>query len=56
MVVNILKKMYNYLLAFAAQGVIHGPKYFLNWGSIEGGKDIKTRNKKIKIKMSRFDR
>ena len=56
MVINIPKKLYNNLLGFAAEGVIHGPKYFLNRGSIEGGKDIKTRNKKIKIKMSRFDR
>ena len=56
MVVNIPKKLYNNLLAFAAEGAIHGPKYFLNRGCIEGGKDIKTKNKKIKIKMSRFDR
>ena len=56
MAVNISKKIYDHVLAFAAQMVIHGPKYFMNRGTIEGGKDIKTKNDKIKIEMSRFDR
>ena len=38
---NVLKKVYNHLLDFAQQTVLHGPKYFLNLGTIEGGKDVK---------------
>ena len=56
MAVNFLQKIYDNSLGYAAQTVIHGPKYFMNRGSIEGGKDIKTKNEKINIKMSRFDR
>ena len=48
--------MLNNFLAFAAQTVIHGPKYFINRGTIEGCKDIERVNENIKIKMSRFDR
>ena len=68
MAVNYLRKFrkkvcnhraYKHLLAFAGQTVLHGPKYFLNSGKIEGGKEIKRRTgeeKEIIIKMSRFDR
>ena len=68
MAVNYLRKFqkkvcnngaYKHLLDFAGQTVLHGPKYFLNSGVIEGGKEIKRRTgeeKEIIIKMSRFDR
>ena len=56
MAVNFRQIIYDNTIGYAAQTVIHGPKYFWNRGSIEGGKDIKTKNKKIDIKMSRFDR
>ena len=68
MTVNYLKKLqkkvcnhqaYKHLLAFAGQTVLHGPKYFLNNGVIEGGKEIKRRTgkeKEIHLKMSIFDR
>ena len=63
MAVNYLqkfrKKAYNHLLAFAGQTTLHGPKYFLNRGEIEGGKEIKRRTgveNKIHIKVSRLDR
>ena len=53
---NVRKKVYNHLLAFAGQTVLHGPKYFLNRGAIDGGKEIKRKNKTVNIKMSNFDR
>ena len=56
MAVNFRQIIYDNTIGYAAQTVIHGPKYFMNRGTIEGGKDIKTKNKKIDIKMSRFDR
>ena len=56
MAVNFLQIIYDNTLGYAAQTVIHGPKYFMNHGMIEGGKDIKTKNEKININMSRFDR
>ena len=63
MAVNSLRKapqkFYNYLCDYGGQTVLHGPKYFLNHGSIEGGKEVKRKLKQIKnveIKMSRFDR
>ena len=68
MVVNYLRKFkkkvcnnaaYKHLLAYAGQTVLHGPKYFLNSGVIEGGKEIKRRTgeeKEIVIKISKFDR
>ena len=56
MAVNFLQIIYNNTLGYAAQTVIHGPKYFMNRGTIDGGKDIKRNNENIKIKMSRFDR
>ena len=43
----MLVKIYDHVLAFAAQTVLHGPHYVFNRGTIEGGKDIKRRNKKI---------
>ena len=42
-------------MAFAEQTVLHGPKYFLNRGTIEGAA-IPETNKNRKIKISRFDR
>ena len=56
MAVNFLQKIYDTSLGYAAQTVVHGPKYFMNRGRIDGGKDIKTQNENIKIEMSRFDR
>ena len=56
MAVNFLQILYDNTLGYAAQTVLHGPKYFANRGTIEGGKDIKMKNEKINIKMSRFDR
>ena len=64
MAVNFLRnapqKFYNYLCEFGEQTVLHGPKYFLNHGSIEGGKEVKrkleARHKSFIIDMSRFDR
>ena len=63
MAINSLRKapqkFYNYLCDYGGQTVLHGPKYFLNHGSIEGGKEVKRKLKQIKnveIKMSRFDR
>ena len=56
---NAPQKFYNYLCDFGGQTVLHGPKYFLNHGSIEGGKEVKRKLKQVKnveIKMSRFDR
>ena len=58
MAVNLSKRaqkgLTNHVLDFAEQTVLHGPKYFLNRGTIKGGKD-KT-GKDILIKMSIFDR
>ena len=56
---NVPQKFYNYLCEFGGQTVLHGPKYFANHGSIEGGKEVKRKLKQVKnveIKMSRFDR
>ena len=61
---NAPKKCYNYLCEFGEQTVLHGPKYFLNHGSIEGGKEVKRRlkiilkakDKNFIIDMSIFDR
>ena len=50
------KKVFKHVVAFAQQTVLHGPKYFMNHGKIEGGKGIKSENKNIVIKMSVFDR
>ena len=50
---------YKHILDYAGQTVLHGPKYFLNSGIIEGGKEIKRRTgeqKGIKLKVSFFDR
>ena len=56
MVVSFGKKVIDHLLAFAEQTVLHGPKYFLNHGTIKtGGVDTKT-GKDRKLKISRFDR
>ena len=56
------KAVTNHFLEFAKQTVLHGPKYFANRGTIEGGyehriygTDDKT-GKIIVLKMSRFDR
>ena len=56
MAVNFRQIIYDNTIGYAAETVIHGPKYFMNRGTIEGGKNIKTNNERIKIKMSRFDR
>ena len=64
MAVNFLRsapqKIYNYTVKFGQQTALHGPKYFLNHGSIDGGKEIKQRlqanDKNFIIDMSRFDR
>ena len=61
---NAHQKFYNYLIKFGEQTVLHGPKYFLNHGSIEGGKEVKRRlkiilkakDKSLIIDMSIFDR
>ena len=56
---NAPQKFYNYLCDFGGQTVLHGPKYFLNHGSIQGGKEVKRRLqivKTVEIKMSSFDR
>ena len=56
---NAPQKFYNYLIKFGEQTVLHGPKYFLNHGSIQGGKEVKRRLqivKTVEIKMSSFDR
>ncbi len=50
------KKAIDHLLAFAAQTVLHGPKYFLNRGTIEGAVNPTDDNKKRGINISRFDR
>ena len=66
MAVNLLKRaqkgLTNHVLEFAKQTALHGPKYFANRGTIEGGyenriygTDDKT-GKIIVLKMSRFDR
>ena len=55
MAVSFQKKVIDHLLAFAAQTVLHGPKYFLNRGTIEGAVNPTTK-KNRKIKMSIFDR
>ena len=49
------KKVADHFVDFAQQTVLGGPKYFINHGTIKGGKDVKT-GKDILIKMSRFDR
>ena len=55
MAVSFGKKAIDHLLAFAKQTVLHGPKYFLNRGTIEGAfNPIANKNRRIKI--SRFDR
>ena len=52
---NAPRKFYNYLVEFGEQTVLHGPKYFLNHGSIEGGKEVKRRLKFIlKAKDKKF--
>ena len=60
MAVNFLRKapqkIYDYLCEFAAQTVLHGPKYFANKGSIEGGMEVRKRFQNVRIKMSVFDR
>ena len=56
MAVSFRKKAIDHLVAFAAQTALGGPKYFINRGTIKGGKEIKTSNKNIKIKISVFDR
>ena len=59
MAVNLLKRVgnsvTNHFLKFAKQTALHGPKYFANRGTIDGGTDVKT-DKVILIKISRFDR
>ena len=59
MAVNLLKKVgnavTNYVLRFAAQTVLHGPKYFANHGTIQIKTDDKTDKVNL-IKISRFDR
>ena len=52
---RVQKKVTDHLLDFAEQTALHGPHYFINRGTITGGKDVKT-GKDILIKMSRFDR
>ena len=63
MAVNFLRNapqnFYNYLCDFSGQTVLHGPIYFLNHGSIQGGKEIKRNleiRKHVTISMSTFDR
>ena len=61
---NIPQKVYNYMVEFGQMTALHGPKYFLNHGSIEGGKEVKRRlkiilkakDKNFIIDMSIFDR
>ena len=53
---RVRKIVFKHAVNFAQQTVLHGPKYFCNHGKIEGGKDIKAKNKNIKIKMPVFDR
>ena len=58
---NVPKKIYNYLCKYGDQSKLHGPKYFLNHGSIEGGEEVqrrklKEKDKSLIIDMSRFDR
>ena len=52
MAVNFLRKapqkIYDYLCEFAAQTVLHGPKYFANHGFIEGGKEVRRKLQTIK--------
>ena len=59
MAVNLLKRVgkavTNHGIEFAKQTALHGPKYFANHGTMEGGTDVKT-DKVILIKISRFDR
>ena len=55
MAVSFRKKVIDHLVAFAAQTVLGGPKYFLNHGTIEGAYNP-TTNKNRRIKISRFDR
>ena len=52
---EVRKKVAGHVLNFADQTVLHGPKYFINRGTIKGGEDAKT-GKDILIKMSIFDR
>ena len=53
---RVRKKVTNHVLDFAKQTVLHGPKYFVNRGTIEGlSIDIKT-GKNISLRMTRFDR
>ena len=62
MAVNFLRnapgKFYNYLCEFGGQTVVHGPKYFLNRGSMDGPKEVrrKLQAKDVTITISRFDR
>ena len=55
MAVSFGKKVIDHLLDFAAQTVLHGPKYFLNRGRIEGAYNPETEENR-RIKISRFDR
>ena len=55
MAVSFQKKAIDHLVAFAAQTVLGGPKYFLNRGTIKGAINP-TTNKNRRIKISRFDR
>ena len=49
------KAVTDHVLDFADQTVLHGPKYFINRGTITGGEDAKT-GEAVSLKMSRFDR
>ena len=52
---RVRKKVTDHVVDFAQQTALGGPKYSINYGTIKGGKDVKT-GKDILIKMSRFDR
>ena len=49
------KAVTDHFVDFADQTVLHGPKYFVNRGTITGGEDAKT-GEAVSLKMSRFDR
>ena len=52
---RVRKKVADHFVDFAKHTVLHGPSYFVNRGTIEGGQDAKT-GKAVSIKMSIFDR
>ena len=52
---RVRKKVADHFVDFAQQTALHGPSYFVNRGTIQGGQDAKT-GKTVSIKMSRFDR